>query len=91
MELNIKEIGSRINNMDMDSRLGLIRQSIEVSTATARSMEKANFYGRTIAVTKGSLNRIISMGLVSIYGQTEGLTKDSGKIIRCKVKECSLG
>jgi hypothetical protein len=81
----------KISSMDMERRLGPIKQSIGGSTVTARSTEKANFYGKMIVATKGSFNRTTSMDLVSTFGRMEGLTKVNGKIIRWKGKECSLG
>jgi hypothetical protein len=45
MELNMKEIGLKINNMDLVLRLGLMELNMKDNMKWVKNMEKENFFG----------------------------------------------
>ena len=51
MELSMKAIGKKINNMDKVLRLGLTVPGMKVNTCKARSMEKASLLGLMAQLT----------------------------------------
>lgn len=83
--------GKMINRMDMDKKLGLIKQFTKANIRKEENMEKVNFYGRMIVPIKGNSLKIISMDLGNIYGKMVEFMKENGKTTKCKEKEYFYG
>lgn len=68
MVRNMKENGSKINNMEMGERFGLITQSMKVNTKWVKNKERDCFSGKKDASTKDTLVTIILKDLALIFG-----------------------
>ena len=70
MELNMKVIGKKINNMDKELKLGRMELNMMDSTFMARSMDKEDLLGLMAAHTLVLLKKIIFKVMELIIGQT---------------------
>lgn len=91
MEPDTKATGKKTSNMEKASKHGLMVPATKVITWKARSMVKVNSPGLMEALIMGNSLRITLTGSVSMNGQTEESSKESGKIIKWKEEEFSLG
>jgi len=82
MEQPIREIGSRINNMDMGRKHGLTVQDTKESIIWGKSTGKESFTGQMRVSMKGSSITITFMEKECIRGRMEESMMVSGKIIR---------
>ena len=91
MVLNIKEIGGKTNNMDMELKHGQMEQGMMGIMNMVKSTEQAHSNGLTIHNTLESSITITSMVKEYIHGQMGESTKESGETIKCMAKEHSHG
>lgn len=68
MELHMKVIGSRINNMALDLKDGLMVLAMKVNIAWELNMVEVLLFGETVLPTKESSKRMTSMAEESISG-----------------------
>jgi hypothetical protein len=91
MELNIKEIGEKINNTDLVLRHGLMAQDMKVTMNTERNMEQELSSGLTVqCILENSIITIFTER-VCIHGVMEESMKVNGEIIKCMEKVLLLG
>jgi hypothetical protein len=67
MELNTKETGMRISNMDMERKVGLIVLCMKVITRMERKMVKANLFGVMELRMMENFSRTIFMVFNQLY------------------------
>jgi hypothetical protein len=91
MELDMKVIGKRINNMEKVLKLGLMVLHTEATTLKEKSMVTDNSHGQMAALIQGHLLKITLKDKESMSGVMEDAMKENGKITKWKVMECSLG
>jgi hypothetical protein len=68
MEPDMKENGLKINNMDMELKLGLMVLNISEIIIWVENMEKENFYGLMEALMRESFRITIFMEMVLTAG-----------------------
>jgi hypothetical protein len=67
MELSMKEIGMRINSMDMERRVGLTVLCMKVIIKMERKMVKVNSFGVMELLMMESFSRTIFMVINQLY------------------------
>lgn len=83
MDQDTKDNGSKILNMALVKRLGLMVLPIKVTIDRVRSMERDNSRGQIIAFTLVTSKTTISKARASMSGVMVVYIMDSGSIIKC--------
>jgi hypothetical protein len=91
MVLLIRENGIMINSMDMAMNNGVMDQNIKAIMSRDSKKVMGVLLGLMATGMKDNLKQTIFKDLEDIRGLMEGSMKDSGKIIKCTVKEHSFG
>ena len=91
MVLNMKDIGKKTNNMDMEKKFGRMGLSLKETTSMERSREKDNSHGQTRAPTKATFTKIIFMEEEFISGLMIGFTMGLGSATKCTDSAFSPG
>lgn len=85
------ENGKMINKMAMESRSGLTDHILKDFTKMVLKKEKDISNGEMVHHMKAILVKTISMEKESIFGMMEEYIMDNGNLIKCMVKELSIG
>ena len=91
MVLSTKASGRKTSSMVMVRKRGQMELATKAPTRREGKMATANLFGLMGQRTKVTLLTTISMGWVCIHGLIKGNTMESGRIIRCTVRESLLG
>lgn len=86
-ELCMLEIGSMMNNMDREKKLGSTGPLIKESTNKDKKTGKEYLNGLTEAFTKEIFEITCQTGTELTFGLTEENISETGKIQRCMAKE----
>ena len=84
-------IGFKINNMDLDKRLGLMTPNMKEITKWELKKVKALFIGLKALFTQENLEKILLMVKDHINGLMAENLLVNGKIIKCMEKEFFIG
>lgn len=83
MEQNTKVFGRMISSMEMASKLGWTEVAIRGHIASAESMDQGHTNGTMAHSIQDNGLKTKYSAQVFIHGQTEGVTRVSGKITTC--------
>jgi hypothetical protein len=86
MELNMRVIGSKINNMVTEKKFGLMEPATKVITKKEKSMELVTLSGQINQLILESFTITTSLEKVFILGLMEESMMVTGLIIKCMVE-----